>query len=358
MAEIRLALLSDTPITEVLDRISGRAGELLRADASAVSLVDRGALSLRAASGRAADLPGKRVAAAGTLAALVASTGKPIRVASLAADGRFDRSHLPHVPSGPGLGAPVLCDGELCGALTLSREEGAEEFTDDDAAFLQGLADQASLALEIGRARRLNERLVLAEDRQRIARDLHDLVIQRLFAQALTLEGLRSVLRHEVSISDRLGEVVEDLDGTIREIRSVIFRLDAPPDAPGVRAELGRLVEHAALSLGHPPALEVRGPLDDVASEHVVGNLLAVTREALANVARHARARRVVVTVTVADGEVVLRVADDGVGMGTSPRRSGLRNIRRRAEDLGGTVVLVSPPEGGLELTWRVPAAP
>jgi signal transduction histidine kinase len=215
-------------------------------------------------------------------------------------------------------------------------------------------ASQAAVALERVRAQRDRELVAVLDDRDRIARDLHDLVIQRLFATGLQLQSL-SRLANRPEVQDRITAVTDDLDTTIREIRATIFELQHRPDRSDLRADIRGLAKEYASSFGFHPRVDLRGPIDSAVPADVRSQLLAVIREALSNAARHARASEVRVGVSIASGEVKVVVADDGVGTGEAGRESGLRNIRDRASDLGGTLTIRSGEASGTELEWAVP---
>ncbi|WP_084772948.1 histidine kinase [Nonomuraea candida] len=221
---------------------------------------------------------------------------------------------------------------------------------------LQAFAGQAALALELAEARRDAERLGLLEDRDRIAKDLHDVVIQRLFATAMTLMSTVRLVDHPQA-SKRLQHAIDELDETIRQIRSSIFALQGPHDdvAPSPRGQIVSLVEGTGSHLGFMPGLRVEGQIDTLVPEPVVEHLLAVLREALSNVVRHSRAGRADVSVEVAGGRLALVVTDDGVGVREAGRRSGLRNIEERAQRLGGAARVETPESGGTRLCWEVP---
>jgi signal transduction histidine kinase len=200
------------------------------------------------------------------------------------------------------------------------------------------------------------DREIIAE-RDRIARDLHDLVIQRVFAAGLALQGVLGLISHPKAVA-RVRTVVDDLDATIRELRTAIFALhERPQQATSLRAELIELTSRAHASLGFAPGLAFQGPLDAAVPDHLATDLLAVLREALSNAARHAHATRLEISVTAAD-RLVLIVQDNGRGMGDTARSSGLTNMRRRAEDHGGTFTVTSAPETGTRLEWQVPLDP
>lgn len=267
-------------------------------------------------------------------------------------------------PHGPHMLLPLTSDGTTLGVLSLARAPEAPPYSVPERANATQFAQQAALALLLTRARRDRELLAVLEDRDRIARDLHDLVVQRLFAVGLIMEGARRVTSSQ-DVRERVDHATAELDATIQEIRTAIFALQQhPEEAPtGLRTRVLRETGAAAQLLGFRPAVSFLGPVDSVVGEGLARNLLAALREGLSNAARHADASRVEVTVDAhaqqPDGRdaVRLTVADDGVGMGSgSGRRSGLRNLVRRAESLGGTAQ-VGPGIGGAgtTLTWQTP---
>lgn len=219
---------------------------------------------------------------------------------------------------------------------------------------LSVLALHASLIMDRERADRERHLLTVLEDRDRIARDLHDLVIQRLFAVGLTLQGAsrRAVVPE---VTERLEGAVAELDQTIRDIRATIFELRHRAGAGSFRADLRALVESYAPTLGFAPLVRLGGPLDSVADDEVHSQVLMVVREALSNVVRHARASSVVVTAEARDGRVTITVRDDGVGLGEHEGGSGLGNVRARAAERGGEVELTAVSPHGTQLRWSVP---
>jgi signal transduction histidine kinase len=223
---------------------------------------------------------------------------------------------------------------------------------------LRTFATQAAIALELAEHRRQAERVAVFEDRDRIARDLHDLVIQRLYATGMSLQGTVSLVGSEEAAS-RVSRAVDALDETIREIRSSIFALQARAEVavPGLRARVLAVADEMTPMLGFPPALQLDGKLDDDVPEEVAEHLLGALREALSNVARHAGASRVEVSIRAAH-ELSLAVADNGHGIGTVTRRSGLSNLEGRAVELGGSMQVESAAGAGTTLRWRVPLAP
>jgi signal transduction histidine kinase len=223
---------------------------------------------------------------------------------------------------------------------------------------LSSFAAQAAVALELAERRRDAERFAVFEDRDRIARDLHDLIIQRLFATGMQLEGAARLVEDRPEVSARVHRAVDDLDGTIRELRSTIYGLQAPTDErSSLRALVLQAVDAGAEQLGFTPSLRMDGLLDTLVPIEVAEHLLAALREALSNAARHAGARSVDVRVILRDDELVMEVADDGAGLGPTQRRSGLANLAARAQELDGALDLESAPGAGTRVTWRVPIA-
>ena len=221
---------------------------------------------------------------------------------------------------------------------------------------IMSFAEQASLTLDRLQARADREELAIVSDRDRIARDLHDLVIQRLFATGLQLQGIRAqaVLP---AVQKRLDRAVEDLDTTIRDIRSTIFELQHR-DETTLRAEVRALVDEYVPVLGFSPSVRTSGPVDTLVDPLVGAQLLAVLREALSNVARHAGASRTSIELEAETSGVLLRVTDDGGGLPADRHESGLRNVRRRATEHYGAVRLSSAEPHGTILEWQVPLGP
>jgi signal transduction histidine kinase len=218
---------------------------------------------------------------------------------------------------------------------------------------LVSFAEQAALALDRAQALEDRREMAVLSDRERIARDLHDVVIQRLFATGLQLQGIRGAVASD-EVAARIDKAVDDLDLTISDIRGTIFDLQAR-DTGSLRSGIRDLVHEYVGVLGYTPVVRTAGPVDTAVPEPVGVQLLAVLREALSNVARHAAARRVRAEVAVTDDHVLLRVDDDGRGLPPERSESGLANARRRAQDLGGSLELGSGDSTGTRLMWKVP---
>ncbi|MCO5985799.1 GAF domain-containing protein [Actinoallomurus spadix] len=353
-AEVSASLLSGTEPEEVLELVAERAREICSAATAGVLLADGGELVVEATAGRYADaLRGMRLRAGDAVAGRVHRSGRSVVLADADEYLRAAGIRLPD-PIGPVLIVPLGSDAAARGVLSVGNPRGGPAFGRSARRLLEAFAAQAAVALELADRRRDTERLLLLEERGRIAKDLHDTVIQRLFATAMTLMGAaQTAERRDVAV--RVQRAVDDLDDTIRQIRSTIFALQEAPAEHGLRARIRRVTDRAEETLGFSPEVRLDGPLDLVVDDGVATQVTAVLAEALSNAARHARARRVSVTVSVAD-DLVVRVADDGIGIRPGGRRSGLRNLAERAERLGGSFRVGPGERGGSVLEWRVPA--
>jgi len=332
-AEITNLLLGDVRRAEALELVARRAREVAEAELVLVLLSDDdGDLAVEVVDG---DAPPEVVDA----------------LAKAAATPPADPS------TGPALVAPLATSTASYGLLVVARGPDDPRPSDEDRTLLASFAGQAALALERARAMEEREQFIVLEDRERIARDLHDLVIQRLFAIGLQLQtAARLTVKPEVG--RRVNAAVDELDTTIREIRSAIFELRTPVAAE-LRTDLRAAVAAAAGSLGFRPELVLDGPVDSAVPVEVRPDLLAVVGEALSNVVRHAGATAVEVSVAVGDGRVTVTVADNGCGLGDAVERGGLVNMRQRAERHAGTFAArpaapdAVPP--GTVLEWSVP---
>jgi signal transduction histidine kinase len=265
-----------------------------------------------------------------------------------------------HPPMRSFLGVPILVRDDVFGNLYLTDKTSAEVFTDVDEELVVGLAAAAGVAIENARLLARVQELALLEDRERIARDLHDSVIQRLFATGLSLQGAAGLIRSDPATAvDRVEAAVDDLDVTVKQIRSAIFALEplSRGTRSGVRSQVLDLVRDSGPALGFEPTVLFDGPVDSSTPEGLAADLLATLREALSNVARHARASRVDVTLAVDDAQLVLRVTDDGVGppAADQTRGHGVDNMAARAADRGGSFAIRPTGASGTVVEWRVP---
>jgi len=314
-------------------------------------------LKVAAADGKgAADLHGRSIPEP-SLAATVMRDATPAAVSDARADERVWPGLLDAADIGPALYFPLGATAGAVGTLVVARLAGATPFTDDVLRLVDTFAGQAAIALRLGAAAADREQIAIFSDRDRIARDLHDLVIQRLFATGMSLQGaVRNIGSAEIAA--RVQRAVDDLDETIKEIRTSIFALQSPaPNAgEGVRSAVLAAVKAAASGpLGFEPQVHFAGPVDTLVPANVAEQMLAVIREALSNVARHAGATEVTITVAAEPNAVEVVVSDNGVGIATGAATSGLANLQRRASDLGGQFSYAGRDRGGTEVHWRVP---
>lgn len=237
--------------------------------------------------------------------------------------------------------------------LIIGLDQGALGVEVPDLDLFSAFADQASLALDRTQALAERQELMLVADRDRIARDLHDTVIQRIFATALQLQGLRRTAVLD-EVKERLDESVDELNTTIRDIRSTIFGLRRTVGT-SLTGEIRELAQEYVPVLGFTPFVRMRGPIDNVVAPHAGEQVIATLRELLSNVARHAEADACVVEVEAFPERLRVRVSDNGRGLGPESSESGLRNVRRRAFDLGGKVRIGPEEPHGTLIEWEVP---
>jgi signal transduction histidine kinase len=261
-----------------------------------------------------------------------------------------------HPPMTTFLGVPVRSRGEVFGNLYLTDKQGTDDFNEEDAALAEALALAAGIAIENTRLHNRVRVLSVLDDRDRIARDLHDRVVQRIFAVGMALQSAMRLPELGLVV-DRVGKAVEDLDSTITEIRTTIFELGDSAIHGGVRHGVLGVVKELTPSLGSRPEVVFDGPIDTAIPEHIADHLLAVLREALTNAGKHAQASKFVVTLSVGS-EVTLEVADNGKGIALLLEGGaglGLSNLRGRAEKLRGTFEVQSAQGGGTRVIWCVP---
>ena len=309
-------------------------------------------LLIEVAVGSGADgLAGTRLPMSGSLSGQVFSTGTPLRQSV----GYAGSTSRPDLDLGPVLAVPLHGSGRMHGVLWAARRRGRSAFGAEEVEMAAGFANQAALAIELAEARAEQQRAVMLDERERIAADLHDHVIQRLFAAGLSLQSTAGTLRAGEA-ADRILATVDDLDATIRQIRTSIFQLQQLPQtrAPGLRARLLDVATDLTPVLGFEPAVRFSGLIDAVS--HDIGeDVLAVVRESLSNVARHARAASAEVDVAATADRLTVDIRDDGIGLGSTDRRSGLDNLRRRADRRDGTFTVGPRKPTGTWLSWSVP---
>jgi signal transduction histidine kinase len=300
---------------------------------------------------------GERFAAAETITARVMETAQTIAFEDLSRDSHVTQPQVRLGTVGPAVFAPLGPRGNVLGSLSVSRRVGGEPFAPRDVEVLEQFATQASVVIEQGRVREDLHRLSLLEDQERIARDLHDTVIQRLFATGLSLQGATRLIREDEA-RGRVESAVDELDTVVRHIRTVIFDVETSRTSAGaLRRRVLDVAREAARPLGFQPQVSFDGPVEVEITGAVADDLLATLREALSNVARHANAHAAHIEVAAADDEVALTLRDDGDGVDDAKREggNGLANMRTRAARHGGSCTLSDASEGGTVVEWRVP---
>ncbi|UOB08111.1 GAF domain-containing protein [Streptomyces sp. HP-A2021] len=361
-SEVTRALLSGAPSTDVLGLIVEQARQIADADAGMIAerVPEENALRPMLAVGLDAERrSGLVMSGQDGFVAAVLATAEPAVSADIHEDARTSGHAAQWAGLGPVVGVPLEVGGKAGGVLLLGRAAGRTPFTDADTRPLLGFAGQAALALELAERRRDAEQIALLRDRDRIARDLHDLAIQRLFAAGMTLQSTQRFVDHPEAV-ERLTRTVDDLDETIKIIRSTIFGLrthsGGARESSGLRGRVSGAVTAADSSLGFTPAVRIEGLVDTDVPGDVADHVLAVLGEALSNVARHSGARSADVHLRCAKGELTLTVTDDGRGVPEGVARSGLKNMEERAIALGGELRIGKRPEGGgTRVVWRVP---
>lgn len=261
---------------------------------------------------------------------------------------------------GPCLALPLNAGGHVVGVLALVRFADDYAFSDIETELAEGFARQTGVALLFDLERSERERLAIFEERDRIARDLHDLVIQRLFATGMMLQGAARMADLPPILAERLDRAVDELDGTIKEIRTTIFDLTEIGDEPSwvsVRARVLAEVERAGMGRRPKPSVSFSGPVDAMVNAELAVNLVAAVREGVSNALRHSGCTRIEVAVSAHDQMLRLTVADDGCGLPDNgpPRLSGLANLDGRARVLGGECRVGTSHLGGLVLSWQAP---
>jgi signal transduction histidine kinase len=350
LAEVTSALLSEES-QDVLGVIAERLAVTIEAQLVAVVVpaAEPGMLRVELVRGEGADhLAGRQFAADRSLAGRAFETRRIV-----VSEGRPAGESAPWQPViGPTIVLPLVVAGDPVGVLSVSRPPGAARFADTELDMASEFASQTGVAIELTRARADRQRLELADERGRIARDLHDHVIQRLFGSGLTLQALAT--RNPGMQAELLAQV-DAIDAAISEIRTAIFALAQRPGegAAGLRHRLLDVVSEVAPVLGFSPRLTFSGPVDLSVQGTAADDVLAVVRESLSNIARHAGASSASVEVALVDDAITVTVEDDGRGVDAAPtRRSGLANLDGRAVARGGTFELTLRDGGGTRARW------
>jgi signal transduction histidine kinase len=349
-AEIRNELLSGASEDDALGLIARRTLELTTADATLLVLgpdPHDGAFVVRAECGPD-ELGRRRLDGRDPLLLEVVES----RTAVLAGS---PGDLLTGTPAyGSTVAVPLYARDVVIGVLVALRVNDRVPFSPGEVPLLVSFAEQATLALELGEKNRSQRQLDVFADRDRIARDLHDHVIQRLFATGLQLQ---STLRRSTdpAVRHQLQERVEELDETVRQIRTAIFDLHTTGDGAqgGLRRQLLDTAAEAAAGSGLSPSVRMSGAVDTLVAPGIGAHAVAVVREAVSNAVRHAGGTAVTVTVE-ATHDLLVDVVDNGIGIDPSAARSGLRNLEERARQCGGTLTVRAEPLGGTRLSWRV----
>lgn len=351
IADVMGALL-DVDSDDALDVIVERIVPLVTADVATVA-VPSGDDEMKIIASKGADavhLRGRTFGRAGTPADRALATGRAVSTPEQPAGVLFEDQP----PIGPSVAVPLMAGAEPLGVLTISREQGNPGFTDAELEMAFVFAGQAGVAIEVVRARDDRRRAERSQDRSRIARDLHDHVIQRLFGAGLALQAVAMTAGEPAASA--LGEQVDALDDAIKEIRTIIYALSQTPGASrGTRDRLLSVTSETLASLPSAPRLRFSGPIDSLVTPDLADDLAAVLRECLANIVKHAGAHVVDASLVVDDECVTLTVRDDGRGIPADAGRRGLANLTERARLRGGECMIESTTDAGTTVTWTVP---
>lgn len=355
-SRITQLLLSGVEESEVFTAIAEHVRRLTGTPDASVLLPSAGG-KLRIVAGvgpMASEVIGFTVDENGSLAGLAYRSGRSLNLTEAEVDaGREANPGLPKM--GPSLLVPFGGAGDVRGVITASRPPGAPPFPADDLPAVEAFAEQAELAYELAQHRRDSELLSLFAERDRIASNLHDQVIQRLFATGMALEGAASLAQVDPGNAvSKIRQAVSEIDATIKQLRTTVYALQNPTEATAsLRAKVIDIVDGAGADLGFAPAVRFEGMINTAVDTAAAKQLLAVLREALSNVAKHAAATEVGISVS-AGSQLRLTIEDNGAGPDDAARRSRLANLAVRAEQLGGQLE-VAAADPGTRLIWSVP---
>ena len=355
--QVAQALLDGAGRDDILGEIAASALALADADLAAIALPVPGGERLRIdiAVGEGAErLHHTTFSRNASISGQVLSSGEPVLLEDVSNDPRSGPfQHLGDL--GPALFVPLQAGHGPFGTLVVARRADTRLFDSFAQEIVGSFAGQASLVVHHEHQRARLQDVALLEDRDRIARDLHDTVVQGVFATGLTLQGAARLI-DEPRAHDRVAAAVDQLDDIARHIRTVIFGLETQrASTDNVRRRALAVVEEVGRAIGHEPRLTFDGPVDTLVGGVLADDVISVLRESLANIARHARASTVDVRIAVTD-VVTVTIADDGVGVDPdAPRGNGLRNLRERAAAHGGGADLEPGPAGGTVVIWQVP---
>jgi signal transduction histidine kinase len=359
--EINEAILSGVPADDVLRMIAARARELVGSVIASIATPVLGDddLVIRVADGeQAEELEGKRFAVHGSISGEVMTSKEALVVPDVSVDPRQWQPLVALGEMGPALFLPLIVRDQVFGTLSIANRKGGLLFSDDDARLLSTFAAQASVALEHARIQSELHRLAVVEDRERIAKELHDDVIQSLFAEGMALQASLAIVNDPAAMEARLLQAVDNIDRVIRDLRNYIFGL-----RPGTVADrqLDRSLRDLATGFAEGGRVTISVYTDDEAVSRLAGrasDVLSLTREAISNAMRHSGGGQVTVHLTMAGNGALLEIADDGKGFDPSSaagRGHGLSNLRSRAEALGGELEIESEPGLGTWVRIRIP---
>jgi signal transduction histidine kinase len=356
-AQVSHTLFSGAEPAEALALITRMCLEMSGADLVALALptADGKQLQIEHAAGDGAEEAlGLILPTQSSASGQVLQSGELLAFEHFSDDERVSAAARLHMHLGPAVVVPLGTAGNVRGVLTAGSHPGSMPLAPAAVDMLATFATQAAIALELAEHRRQAERAAVFEDRDRIARDLHDLVIQRLYATGMSLQGTVPQITAP-DAADRVNRAVDALDETIREIRSSIFALQTRPEAtrPALRTRILGVADEMTQMLRFAPTLQLGGHLDAVPDE-IADQMLSALREALSNVARHSDATQVDVSAR-AGSDVTLTVRDNGAGISEPIKRSGLSNLEERARKLNGALRVGNAAGGGTELVWQVP---
>lgn len=353
--ELTQRLLAGCSRGEALSIVARNARELVEGSAAWIVVPsDDGQLVVVEANGAGAEsFVGARLAMDSSLSGLAIAHAQLSHIEDMGADARV-MPEARRLHFGPGMYVPMVAEEGSIGALVVAREQGASTFSDIESRATEAFAAATAVVLSLDTARQELQRLQIVAENERIARDLHDTVIQRLFALGMGLQGLQRLANG--TVSERLDDAVGTVDGVIRQIRETIFDLNRPLGTE-FRSQLRRIVAESRPQFGFAPQLTILGSVEAAVPDDMIPHLVAVSREALSNAARHSQAGQVELVLDVSDGWVSLKVLDDGIGIPDNPPvGDGLTNMADRARRLGGRLLLHQQEERGTVLEWRVPS--
>lgn len=357
-SEVTRRLLAGAAVEDVLGFVTQRTLEITGADSVVLAVPDEesGYLTIGHAAGSGAQAAlGLRLPAEASISGEVLAFGQPVTVEDFRHDMRAAEAVRKALNIGPAIVFPLGGPGNVRGVLTVGSRPGAMPLSNATAEIVTTFAAQAGIALELDARRTEAELLAVFHDRDRIARDLHDQAIQRIYASGMKLQGTIPMVRPQAA-QERVSSVVDDLDTAINDIRHAIFALHAPrsKEAAGLRAQVAAVIDEMTGPMDVSASVRIAGKLDELVPPEMGEDVLLVLREALSNAVRHGKASAVDMTIELG-AELCLLVRDDGVGMPETSRRSGLANLAYRAEQYNGTFTIGPAAGGGTQLQWRVP---